>query len=321
MKISLKTVEDYIFNTLGISIKILEWPMYKQLPLYLRNKFAFYQAVMPGVKCLFIFPDDETEQTPAKLKKKINQLQEYWQNQIIYVPNTLTSFNRKRLIEKKIPFIVPRNQIYLPFLGFYLPEYYLSEKKQRNYFRPSTQKLVLYYLLNDFSQNTIPSSLADDLDYSVMTITRAFDELETCDIGATIFDGRQRVFQFHEDKREIWEKTKSRMNTPVRQKQYVDDLDLHIPIVKSGLTALAHYSMLSGPNTEVYAISRSSRKKLNENEFRPYGAYEIQVWSYDPILLANDDIADRFSVYLSLQDSDDERVEAALEEMMEQVKW
>ena len=34
-----------------------------------------------------------------------------------------------------------------------------------------------------------------------------------------------------------------------------------------------------------------------------------------------DDVIDRFSLYLSLRGSTDERVEAALEEMMEKVEW
>jgi len=46
------------------------------------------------------------------------------------------------------------------------------------------------------------------------------------------------------------------------------------------------------------------------------GTLEIEVWSYAPILFAKDKLVDRLSLYLSLKESKDERVEAALEEMM-----
>ena len=42
----------------------------------------------------------------------------------------------------------------------------------------------------------------------------------------------------------------------------------------------------------------------------------LQVWCYDPNILAVDGLADPFSLFLSLQDSDDERVEMALVEIL-----
>jgi hypothetical protein len=48
---------------------------------------------------------------------------------------------------------------------------------------------------------------------------------------------------------------------------------------------------------------------------------EVEVWSYNPELLSGGQIVDRLSLYLSLKDNEDERVEAALEHMMEAVSW
>jgi hypothetical protein len=47
----------------------------------------------------------------------------------------------------------------------------------------------------------------------------------------------------------------------------------------------------------------------------------LEIWSYSPVLFAKNGVADRFSIYLSLQGTEDERVESALEEMMEQIRW
>jgi Tfp pilus assembly protein PilO len=48
---------------------------------------------------------------------------------------------------------------------------------------------------------------------------------------------------------------------------------------------------------------------------------EIQVWSYDPKLFAVAGVVDRLSLFLSLRDEKDERVEAALEQMMKEMPW
>ena len=48
---------------------------------------------------------------------------------------------------------------------------------------------------------------------------------------------------------------------------------------------------------------------------------QVELWSYDPCLLAQNDTADRLSLYLSLKADSDERVVAALEEMMKEMVW
>ena len=50
-------------------------------------------------------------------------------------------------------------------------------------------------------------------------------------------------------------------------------------------------------------------------------AIELEIWRYDPAMFATDGIVDPFSLYLSLKDSKDERIQIALEEMMEKLAW
>ena len=327
MEVLLKTIELYVFDILGISIKITEYPSYSQLPFFLQNRFTFFQSEISGLQCLLVMPKVDTEETPANLRKQIDKLQEYWEGKIIYVPKSLSSFNRKRLIEKKIPFIVPRNQIYLPFLGFHLPEYFLKRQKESKCIKPSTQKLIVYYLLNKINQKNIPTSLANELGYSIMTLTRAFDELELCGIGSTLHKGRQRIFQFPEDKRMLWDKAQNFMSNPVKQRVYFDNFDINFLKVKSGLTALSHFTTLSAPKQEIYAVSsatwKSIKQRLHHTQLlaETLGIYELEIWHYDPVLLAKKGIADPFSIYISLRHIEDERVEAALTEMMEQIEW
>ncbi len=48
----------------------------------------------------------------------------------------------------------------------------------------------------------------------------------------------------------------------------------------------------------------------------------IQVWRYDPTLFAKNVVVDIFSLYLSLKDETDERVELAMQEALEaQLRW
>ena len=93
---------------------------------------------------------------------------------IIYVQSILSSFNRKRLIEQHIPFIIPGNQMYLPHFGIDLREHFrkIHSKKQKS-FSPGTQTVVIYALLRETDEKLTPSALADKLGYTFMTMTRA----------------------------------------------------------------------------------------------------------------------------------------------------
>ncbi len=63
---------------------------------------------------------------------------------------------------------------------------------------------------------------------------------------------------------------------------------------------------------------------VNANEYE--GKYCLEVWKYDPLKLVGEmpnDIAvvDPLSLYLSLKDSTDERIEMALEKIIKDYIW
>jgi hypothetical protein len=95
----------------------------------------------------------------------------------------------------------------------------------------------------------------------------------------------------------------------------------------AGLTALANYSMLAAPPAPVVATTTTTWKQLQQQfNWEPAvvgdpDALEVELWSYEPKLLATENVVDRLSLYLSLKDDADERVQGALEEMMEGMQW
>jgi hypothetical protein len=84
---------------------------------------------------------------------------------------------------------------------------------------------------------------------------------------------------------------------------------------------------LAEPANPILAMAGKRWKKIkNRNDIMELtiaepDACELEIWSYSPRLFEIDDLVDRFSLYLSLQANEDERVESALEKMMEQISW
>jgi hypothetical protein len=59
--------------------------------------------------------------------------------------------------------------------------------------------------------------------------------------------------------------------------------------------------------------------KFNEVE----GLYKIEVWKYPTTMpfLSNKNVVDKLSLYLSMKDEPDARIEKELEIMIEEMKW
>jgi hypothetical protein len=279
------------------------------------------------VRALLVIDANPEEQSPATVRKHLDMLQSKQPAELIYVRARVTAYNRKRLIEQKVPFIVPGNQMYLPMLAIDLREHFRRIREEAPTFSPSTQVVVLHAMLRDAGQVLIPSEMAPLLGYSAMTMTRAFDELETAKLAEVTVRGRERCLRFIGDRREIWEKAQPFLRNPVSKRLFIRRINGAEGATHAGLTALAHYSMLAPPAYTTYALSREEWKTLRQQHkiievpVQDPDVSEIEVWWYSPARFAEHGMVDQLSLYLSLKADHDERTETALEEMMEKIEW
>jgi DNA-binding MarR family transcriptional regulator len=322
-----KSFKRYLKETLDVDAYSKQWSETAKLPIFLRNMYVFFEVRILGISCLVMAAKDKTEQTPATIQKHVLQVRKKWEDEVIYVQQKVTAYNRKRLIQHKIPFVVPLNQMYLPFLGIDLREHFKNLRETEASFSPSTQVVVLYYLSQDGQLRLTPKTLAKELGYSIMTMTRSLYELDGVGLGTTVVEGRERILRFNRDKRQVWETALERLRSPVIKRLWVKTRSSKTFGVKAGLSALAHYSNLAEPANPVLALEGKQWKKVKANEdllvldIAEPNATELQVWRYSPKLFGEKGVVDRFSLFLSMREDNDERVKSALEGMMEQVEW
>jgi len=323
----LHELERYLHDALGVSVKTTPWSGVGQLPPVLRERYRFAKAELLGLRALLVIDANPAEQSPATVRKHLDMLQSKQPAELIYVRARVTAYNRKRLIEQKVPFIVPGNQMYLPMLAIDLREHFRRIREEAPTFSPSTQVVVLHAMLRDAGQVLIPSEMAPLLGYSAMTMTRAFDELETAKLAEVTVRGRERCLRFIGDRREIWEKAQPFLRNPVSKRLFIRRINGAEGATHAGLTALAHYSMLAPPAYTTYALSREEWKTLRQQHkiievpVQDPDVSEIEVWWYSPARFAEHGMVDQLSLYLSLKADHDERTETALEEMMEKIEW
>ena len=115
------------------------------------------------------------------------------------------------------------------------------------------------------------------------------------------------------------------VTNPVKKSIYytgwVNDKNLY----KTNINALAHYSDINDDVIEYYAVKPGYTKFIEGANLKNFEQNEgnicIEEWKYDPGLLAKDGIVDPLSLYLSLKDIQDERIEIALEQIIEKYIW
>lgn len=310
-------IEHYFQEALGQKVKVHLWRKQKELPFFLLDSYNFYEFKLLTNACLLMVAKKGLEVTPALVRKHWEQLLKKWDGPCIFVQETISAYNRKRLIEHRVPFLVPGNQLYLPELGIDLREHFRKLRNPKKFLSPATQAIIVYALLKKAKEKLNPSYLVKELGYTHMTMTRALDELEEASIGTVYREGRERFWVFEGSKRELWEQTKPMLRSPVKTRVWLKHKK---PKIAAGLTALSYFTMINPPTVPVYAISWEEWKRWKKSEVEELpsseeAAFELEIWYYDPHLFAKDSAVDLFSLYLSLQTNGDERIETAMEEL------
>lgn len=316
--------QEYLHQTLGALVHIAAWGGTAVLPAFLTARYRFVLMDLFGREFLLVVDEAPDPEPPATIRKHIEQVRAKWAGPIVYVREQVTAYNRKRLIEQRVPFIVPGNQMYLPELGLDLREYFRTQPRSKGKFRPATQSLLIFLLLRRDEVEPTAAALAPVLKYSTMTLSRAFDELEAVELAESAPHGRERVLRLHSHRRETWDRAQPWLIDPVKSRHFVKARPdgLH-----AGQDALARLTMLGEPRQPVVAMGHkrwhSYRKFYPDEELldRDSAGSEVEVWKYEPREYNWPGVVDPLSLFLSVRQTGNERVEQALDELLEQIEW
>jgi hypothetical protein len=299
-----------------------------RLPQFLTRQYALYEIKVEKRRFLGIFLEGD-DLRPAAFEKHLPRLLSAAGDVEGYclVARRLPSYVRARLVERRIPFVVPGRQLYWPELGmvFEAGRQYRIRRKVKAV-KPATQTVLLLALNGEMAEAVTPKDLGARLGYTPMTMTRALDEIEATGLGEVARKGRERLLTFPEDRLGLWQAALPYLQSPARHSYRVKEEALpaaHRFVASE--TALAARTMLTEPREPVYATGREGWKAIRDGvqeiPVQDTGTCLLQIWRYDPELFARDGYVDPFSLYLSLRNEPDERVQSALQQMMEDQKW
>lgn len=329
-------MRDYLQSVLHVRLLLKAWDETASLPLLFSKRFGFWLGDIQSMPCLFVVTPPDDNMTPAELEKRYDHLQSITDQQIVFVFDHMPSYNRARLIERAIPFVVPDNQLYIPQLAVDLREHFRGRPREADSnLSPVAQVVLFRHLLMPPHEDWTPSVLAKTLRYSSMSAGRAFEELTSHGLARIEPRGRSKYLIFETPNDDIFERARHLLRSPVISTHFFYSLPPPKGFYGSwmpglplgGEAALAERSMLNPPKNEHFAAGPTEWKVLQadthnkEVEHAEEANFGVDVWRYDPDIVTGEPKADPLSLYMQFHNHADERVAGAATQLMEEFTW
>lgn len=321
----MKDILQYLQQNIDTKATIEDWDAKQFLNLQLATTYDYSMVTVLDEEFLLIRPIET--QTIRKTMTHIARIQEKVDYDVAILLEDATRYRVKKMIEERVAFLAVDRQMYLPFLALHIKKRQ-GERKEiepREKFTAATQLVFLKVLYTKQEQFGV-DELAKELNLSAMTVLRALDELQRlglvhCEIGGQT--GRKKVFEAI-DKKEYYRLGVVHLTNPVKKNIYVREIPKDIKIYKGGLTALGEQTMLGEPDRKVYAFSGKIEDveiyQVDKEQALEEMLPGIQIMKYDIGLITKNEYVDPVTLLLSL-DTVDDRIEIAIDELMEGFDW
>jgi hypothetical protein len=327
-----RTAEGYARDAFDVGLT-LEPVQLSALPYYIADRYRLWRGEMFGRACLFmgVRPAENPEGLGELARHREVVLKQSPANLLILLLEGLTPRRRKKLIADRIAFMVPGAQLFIPELLLELRDGRVAKApmmRAPERFSPTAQLVVIAALLQQEVAGANATMLARRFGVAVMSMGRAFDELQAAGIADASRVGRERTLHMKAEGQALWRDVERYLQSPVRKvRRVVIPYPERFPGLVAGESALARYTALAPPRVQTLAVAGADWNRLvREFDLRDaepgYGeGDDVQTWTYDPAVLAERQVVDRLSLYLSVRDHSDERVAQAAEQLLESLPW
>jgi hypothetical protein len=319
-------LKTYLKKVTGFNLQEQRTPdgVLKKLPLFIREGYEFLFGELYEHSIVFAKPKMIDDVTPRQLQKHVPIFESIIGYPVILVFNEMPYYLKDQLIKARMAFVVPGKQLFIPFMFMDLSEQSKIRAFRTDQFSPSAQCLLIYHLWVMSLEGKNFQDIANLFSYTPRTIGRCAEEFERAGI-CNIVGSKSKYLNFGMNKQETWNHALGFLRSPVKESNWLfkkpEDMENYRI---AGVPALSRYSNMSSGLMDVYAMDAENFRAhknsgMIEDTFYNVSNVRLQIWTYNPALLTKTDHVDPFSLYLTLNDDPDERVQMELETMLEKL--
>lgn len=287
--------------------------------------YKFYDGEFHGMPLLFAEPKGKVA-APRSLSVTASNLTSLFQRPTVFLLPTCPAYERQRLIDKDVYFVVSDKYVHLPML---LANERIRKTKHAKALTPVAQYLLLYHLQIDSLEGLAARDMEDMMPYSYASITLGITCLEDLGLCQKVAVGSKRkVIHFDKKGKDLWVQAQPLLINPVEERVFCDELLAEGQFPTCGINALAHYTMLNPDPERIIMMTvkqlrdfRASGSLIRPNEYD--GNIIIEAWKYPPVTSKDieSEWVDRLSLAVSLREDADPRVEGEVERLITEIEW
>lgn len=314
-----KQLEQYF----GCEVKIREYKNKLSLPIFMTMRDIAMVEIY-GVNFAIVDVEREAELSVAAMKKQKEKYEEALQCPVAYKVALNSVSIRNALVKNGISFVNLPGNVFLPFMGIALQDVYRKQLVKSDKMMPATQMVFLELLYMNDGESALKSEVANKLNLTKTSITRATAQLEEMGLIRQIKSGTQISIQRNCSRKEYYENANAYLINPVQKVITIMRQEAAFESFDAGETALSQLSELNPPRIEECAIYKGE-EVIDQLEIVD-ARYEdqddclnVQLWKYNPSYFAREGRVDPISLACTFKGNEDERIEMCIEELLEEL--
>jgi hypothetical protein len=275
-------------------------------------RYFFYDFSFQG-ELMLLLVSKLSKETPLQYQRRAARLSATLGVHIVFYFEHLDYYEKKRLLEKGVYYVAGKHNAYLPTLL----TTHSTKRKTSGHLSACGQYILLSQLQGKAIEGSTISALAEWMPYTYVSIAKGVQNLEDLSLVASKKepDGT-KVIAFSESGRELWEKAKPFMTSPIKKTVFCDMLPSE-KFPAAGISALSSFSNLADDDIPTIAVYAGRFKDVDFDGVNVFdGNFKVEIWKYPPI---GEDVVDRLSLYLSIEEDQDPRVHKEAQQMLESI--
>ena len=299
--------------------------------------YNYYDGTYQNVPMLFLEPK-KGNPTPKQCEITEARLSERFQLPVIFILAPGPTYERQRLMDKGVYFIMSGKYAHLPML---VAIEKTSNRKVAKTLNAVAQYLLCYHLQERSLEGLSAKEIAPLVPYSYESVSLGLSCLADLNLCKKASSGNKtKTIHFEAKGIKLWEIAQQYLSSPIEHRFYCDGIHTDEQFSICGINALAHYSRLNPDSERIIMMTTKEyreykSKDMFENPNIYDGAVIVEVWKYPAVQQHNNNNnnnnndndnnnnkwVDKLSLILSLKDNNDPRVEGELDQLIKEIEW
>ena len=314
-----KQLEQYF----SCEVKIREYKNKLSLPIFMTMRDIAMVEIY-SVNFAIVDVMKEAELSVAAMKKQKAKYEEALQCPVAYKVVLNSVSMRNALVKNGVSFVDLPGNVFLPFMGIVLQDVYKKQLVKADKMMPATQMVFLELLYMNDEESALKSEVANKLNLTKTSITRATAQLEEMGLIEQIKSGTEISIKRNCSRKEYYENAKAYLINPVQKVITIMRYEATFESFGAGESALSQVSELNPPRIEECAIYKGEeiidQLEIVDARYEDWDdCLNVQLWKYNPSYFARDGRVDPVSLACTFKGNEDERIEMCIEELLEEL--